>query len=45
MLTLGKVPLVSNSTKQEANSRNSTEAELNNLDDKINKIFMGEKLC
>lgn len=38
IFTLGKGALISDSTKQKANSRSSTEAELNGLDDEISKI-------
>ena len=43
MLTLGKGAVLSDSTKQKANARSSTEAELNAIDDKISKVLWVKK--
>ena len=43
MLTLGKGAVLSDSTKQKANARSSTEAELNGIDDKISKVLWVKK--
>ena len=42
-MTLGKGMLTNDSTKQQVNSRSSTEAELNGVDDKISKILWVSK--
>jgi len=39
VFTLGKRAIILDSTKQKSNARNSTEAELNGIDDKIRKFF------
>ena len=41
--TLGKGMIIVDSTKQKINSRSSTEAELNGVDDKIGKIMWTKK--
>ena len=43
VFTLGKGAIISDSTKQKSNSRSSTEAELNGVDDKIGKILWSKK--
>jgi len=43
VFTLGKGAIISDSTKQKSNSRSSTEAELNGVDDKICKILWSKK--
>jgi hypothetical protein len=43
MLSLGKGAVLSDSTKQKANARSSTEAELNGIDDKISKVLWVKK--
>jgi hypothetical protein len=43
MLSLGKGAVLSDSTKQKANARSSTEAELNGIDDKISKVLWVRK--
>lgn len=43
MLSLGKGAALSDSTKQKTNSRSSTEAELNAIDDKISKVLWVKK--
>ena len=42
-MTLGRGMLINYSTKQKVNSRSSTEAELNGVDDKISKILWVSK--
>ena len=39
VFTLVKRAIILDSTKQKSNARNSTEAELNGIDDKISNIF------
>ena len=43
MFTLGKGAIISGSTKQKTNSRSSTEAELNAVDEKLSKIIQVKK--
>jgi hypothetical protein len=43
ILFLGKGAVLSSSTKQKANSRSSTEAELNAIDDKVAKILWSKR--
>ena len=43
IFTLGKGAIISGSTKQKVNSRSSTEAELNAVDEKLSKIIRTKK--
>jgi hypothetical protein len=43
MMSLGKGATIADSTKQKVNSRSSTEAELNAVDDKISKVLWVKK--
>ena len=43
IFTLGKGAIISGSTKQKTNSRSSTEAELNAVDEKLSKIIQVKK--
>ena len=43
IFTLGKGPISSDSTKQKTNSRSSTEAELNGVNEKVSKVIWAKK--
>ena len=43
VFTLGKGSIISGSTKQKVNSRSSTEAEMNAVDEKLSKIIRTKK--
>ena len=43
VFTMGKGAINSDSTKQKTNSRSSTEAEINGVDDKISKVLWAKR--